>query len=229
MIAPTKSVTVEPGFGGAILISNEAGEQLYFKRLGSPFEMVNLLNKYTNSYKGWSIWSSLFVPVRTSNVFDVLCPMTTNASYKANSVASGCIKGLFCLCLDVSSLAVRLVTFLPRVVYNLSMNRQDLGPENVPIIDLLGKDVLQGEPKVRITIFGNEIKTIPMSIPLPFYKQFFQWITRSRGYEKFFLDSNGCDGWIPLKQSPWNSTDIRLEKARKAGILNNGQLIKVQQ
>jgi hypothetical protein len=70
-------------------------------------------------------WKQLVVPIRTDQASDLFFPTLMNLVIKTKFLAESCFAIIGAIFLDLATLPLRLITFLPRLVYNASVRREE--------------------------------------------------------------------------------------------------------
>lgn len=65
----------------------------------------------------------LFIPIRTDALSDLFFPILMNGVMKIKSVADSCLAVLIAILMDVVTLPIRLITYIPRWIHNNSQPR----------------------------------------------------------------------------------------------------------
>lgn len=89
----------------------------------ADYHVAELLCEDKKNMAGF--FKQLMLPIRTDRASDLFLPTLMNAAMKSQSVAANCLAVIGFIFLDLMTLPIRLITFLPRLIYNASLRREE--------------------------------------------------------------------------------------------------------
>lgn len=129
---------------------------------GSYYEVVQLNNKQDfdraerlckDSTNMAGFFKQVVLPIRTNQASDLFCPALKNMAMIIEHCAEDYFAMLGAMVLDLTTLPIRLVTFLPRMIHNILAN-----PVEHPLIPYLrSKGLLFVDGKVTVHLYTKNI------------------------------------------------------------------------
>lgn len=108
-------------YSADITLETPQGEQVYHTQFNAPEEFDKFIRDYGCSRDPWGILNSAVIPVRTNFkdfYKDLFLPTVINRALAVNGIVKKSFALLFSLALDVLFFPVRVITFIPRAIYN---------------------------------------------------------------------------------------------------------------
>lgn len=143
-------LTTYSDYSAAVVITNLSGQQIYKSVFSNPNKFDTFVRVFCRSRRSWGVILSAAIPVRTSlKDFhkDFFLPTVVNRALKINGL-SKVIYVLLALVFDVVTFPMRVVTVIPRAIYNTERQPHPL----YELLQLKGKLALGQEGKCILVI-----------------------------------------------------------------------------
>lgn len=122
-------------YSANLTIETLQGEKIYETQFNSPEELDSFIRDFGRSCEPCGIAQSSIIPVRTNFkdfYKDLFLPTVVNRAWAIDGIVKKSFALLFSLAFDVLFFPIRVVTFIPRAIYNAFQ-------KNHPLYDFLTK------------------------------------------------------------------------------------------